>query len=308
MRRLIVLLPGAVSVVCAAYTGIYLVRWEWNRAIIAGVFFLASEVIVASLLVLDRIRQSEARIVKAIEADRNPQPADPLAWGDDPASVTLEALQASSPEPADRFSWIREQSGGMNVFLPVLLGAGVLASALAWVVERLARATVSPALERRLAVRLGVLALPAGGLLGPPATLVPRRRRSWSARIAIVALVAVVGVLTSLAIDYVADRTQTRPDAMDPNADTMLELQLYGALADRDPDRAFHHLWTTCTGPDVFRARELPMPVVHHGADGAVRVLVATDVGENGLERLRGCLNDATLDKVQARVVNASVG
>jgi hypothetical protein len=51
----------------------------------------------------------------------------------------------------------------MNVFVPVLMGAGVLLSGIAWVVERLARATVTPVAERGLAAQLDGLALPAHG-------------------------------------------------------------------------------------------------------------------------------------------------
>ena len=308
MRRIAVLLPGAVGVVCAAYTGIYLVRWEWNRAIVAGLFFLAAEIIVVGMVVLERLRSTEERIAAALE-NAAPAASPAAASSDDPADpLVLEALRASAPEPGDRFAWIREQSGQMNVFLPVLLGAGVVASALAWVVERLARVTVSPALERRLAERLGVLALPAGGLLGPPAPVSVRRRgRTWGTRVAIAVMVAVAGVGTSMSIDYVADRTQSRPDVMDPDARTVVDLELYGAVAAQDPDRALHHLWAVCTGPDVFRLRQLPPPVVHHRADGVIRVIVDADVGEHGMERLRGCLNDATIDKVRARVVSSAV-
>jgi hypothetical protein len=53
----------------------------------------------------------------------------------------------------------------MGVFVPVLMGMGVVASALAWVIERLARATARPALERRLAARLAPLSWPDGGLV-----------------------------------------------------------------------------------------------------------------------------------------------
>ncbi len=42
---------------------------------------------------------------------------------------------------------------------------GVVASGLAWLVEKLARATAGPALERGLAARLSPLAWPAGGLV-----------------------------------------------------------------------------------------------------------------------------------------------
>ena len=307
MKRIAVLLPGAVGVVCAAYTGIYLVRWEWNRAIIAGLFFVAAEVMVASILVLDRVRRSETRVLDALTAlaaDGRSGPVVPLDH-----SGVLDALRDTAPTTPDRFAWIRDRTGSMNVFLPVLLGAGLVASAMAWAVEHLARATLSPTLERRLALRLDVLAVPAGGLLGtPPTAAVVTHRRAWPRRMAALAVVTAMGFLTAGALDYVADRTQTRPDVRDPDAQTLLDLELRGAIAERDPDRVIGHLWSLCTGPDVFRSHELPPPVVQHGAGGAVRIVVDTDVGHHGLERLRGCLNDAVIDKVQATVVGARVG
>jgi hypothetical protein len=48
-----------------------------------------------------------------------------------------------------------------NVFVPVLLGAGVIVSAIAWVVERLARATAGRNMERGLALQLDAIAPPA---------------------------------------------------------------------------------------------------------------------------------------------------
>ena len=306
MKRVAVLLPGAVGIVCGAYTGIYLVRWEWNRAIIAGLFFVAAEVMVASVLVLDRVRKSEARIIDAVTSMAADGRSDPMVPLDH--SGVLDALRETAPKTPDRFAWIRDRSGSMNVFLPVLLGAGVVASALAWAVEHVARATISPALERRLALQLDVLAVPAGGLLGMPVAEAGRRRRAWPRRAALGVMVLTMGFLTAGALDYVADRTQTRPDVRDPDAQTMLDLELRGAIAERDPDRVIGHLWSLCTGPDVFRSHSLPAPVVQHGPDGAVRVLIDTDVGHHGLERLRGCLNDAVIDKVQARVVGVSIG
>ncbi len=52
--------------------------------------------------------------------------------------------------------------------MPVLLGAGVVLSAIAYVVERIAEATALPLLDRRLARRYESIALPANGLLGAP--------------------------------------------------------------------------------------------------------------------------------------------
>ena len=62
------------------------------------------------------------------------------------------------------FAWLT-RTDRTSVFIPVLLGAGAVLSALAWVVERVARATAGRAAEAGLARRLGLLELPADGLL-----------------------------------------------------------------------------------------------------------------------------------------------
>ena len=52
------------------------------------------------------------------------------------------------------------------MFIPVLLGAGAVLSGMAWVVERVARATAGRAAEHGLARQLARrLELPSGGLL-----------------------------------------------------------------------------------------------------------------------------------------------
>jgi hypothetical protein len=302
VKRLAVLLTAAMGAVCAAYTVIYLVRWEWNRAIIAGLFFVAVEVVLASALILDRLRRLEARLA-------DPAPARARATEPDPAA--LEAIRVAAPPLPDRFAWIREQHGTTQVFLPVLLGAGVLASALAWVVEHLARATATPLLEQRLAARLGVLRAPPDGLLGgPPQAPSPApasRWSSWGRGAVVVSLLLAGGAGTAAGLDFLADRIQSRPDPARASS-TVVHLELRGALASQDPAWVTDHLWTACTGPDVFRERRLPEPTVVHGDPGQVRILVDAHIGEHAGERLRGCLNDNTLDKVQARVVSFSNG
>ena len=57
----------------------------------------------------------------------------------------------------------------VNVFVPVLLGAGVIVSGIAWVVERIGRATAGKSMERGLALKLESLAPPAAGLIAPDA-------------------------------------------------------------------------------------------------------------------------------------------
>jgi hypothetical protein len=141
-----------------AYVFVYLYRWEWNRALIAAAFFLAAEVALMGSAVLDRLRRLDAKL-------------------DDAAHRTDTArrhLQATAPQPRnDHFAWLSPSSNGgeMNVFVPVLLGAGVILSGLAWLVERISRATAGAVMEDALAQRLGPLVLPSGGLVPAPATV-----------------------------------------------------------------------------------------------------------------------------------------
>lgn len=295
MRRLALALPLAMGLVCGTYTIVYLVRWEWNRAIIAGLFLVAVEVVFVAMVVVDRLRSVESRL-DALVTRPPPPSADP---------VVRDAIADAAPPPRDHFRWLRDQANRTNVFLPILLGAGVLASSLAWVVEHVARASLSPVRERRLAESLGVLRPPVGGFLEatPPAAVQAHRGRRALLALGALVLSAVVAVGTAAGIDFVADRTQSRPDAPAAGVETHVELQLYGEVVAHDADRAFGHLWSMCTGPDVFRLRQLPVPAVQHGPHGRFRLVIPAHVGEHAMARLRGCLNDTTLDKVRGRVL-----
>ncbi len=162
--RIAGLLGVVVMLATALYFFVYLWRWEWNRALIAGVLFIATEVAMATATVLNRLRGVTDKLAA-------PDPS------------VLARIRESAPPPRDHFEWLSPKSGQMGVFVPVLIGMGVVASGLAWLVERLARVTAGPVLERGLAGRLGALAWPSGGLVGegdddPLAVLdhpVPRR-------------------------------------------------------------------------------------------------------------------------------------
>ncbi len=144
--RIAKLLGGVVMATTAVYFFVYLWRWEWNRALIAGVLFVAAEVAMASATVLNRLHGLSEKL-------STPDPA------------VLARIRESAPPPRDHFEWLSPKSGQMGVFVPVLIGMGVVASGLAWLVERLARSTAGPVMERGLAARLGPLAWPAGGLV-----------------------------------------------------------------------------------------------------------------------------------------------
>jgi hypothetical protein len=155
-------LAALLAVMAAAgwYVFVYLYRWEWNRALVSGIIFLAAEIGLLATLVLERLSKLGRR-VDNIDRGR----ADERA---------LRRLREHAPEPARPFAWLDRSQ--MNVFVPVLLGAGVVLSALAWVVDRVARMTAVPTMERGLVQKLATLQPHPDGMLGEdrPGPFVPR--------------------------------------------------------------------------------------------------------------------------------------
>jgi hypothetical protein len=143
IRRLGWLLGAVVLAFTGIYTIVYVYRWEWNRALFVAILFVALEVAGALALVLRRLKGIEARL------------------DDVPARQARVAahLRATAPERR-HFAWLERSMSETNIFITVLLGAGVLLSGLTWIVDRVATRTALPTLERSLAQRLDAAALP----------------------------------------------------------------------------------------------------------------------------------------------------
>lgn len=151
-RRMAAALAGVTLAGSGVYLFVYLYRWEWNRALIAGVFFLAAQMALSTGAVLGRLRALETAQRQAPPGEASPR--------------VLHHVREAAPPPRDHFAWLRPQTERMGVFVPILMGAGFVLSGLAWLVERIARSTATPKLESNLATSLGALALPSGHLLG----------------------------------------------------------------------------------------------------------------------------------------------
>ena len=149
-RKLGAALALATLVGSGVYLFVYLYRWEWNRALMAGVFLLAAQMALSTTAILARLT--------ALEAGGRPvaPPARPQV---------LARVHESAPPPRDHFAWMRPSADRLGVFVPILMGAGFVLSGLAWLVERVARRTAGPALERGLAGRLSLFTLPEDGLV-----------------------------------------------------------------------------------------------------------------------------------------------
>lgn len=282
-KRLMFAMLTVVLAASGTYMFVYLYRWEWNRTLIAGIFFVAAEIGLIGAAVLERLKKMEGRL--------DQRAAEPPA---------LAHIQDTAPEPKTGFKWLA-RTDGTNVFVPVLMGAGFVVSAIAWVVERLAHATARPAMERGLAWRLEPLSLPAGGFVGDgPAVLAPHPSRT-KARVKHTLITIAVAAGLSLAVDALADLTQNRPDRALPGTSSTVVLDIKTRSADASSVETATRLWAACAGtvPNYIEAPKI-------AALGSGRALIVTQpsLGEHTTRRLSGCLSDTTLDEVSARVVS----
>ncbi|MDQ3915307.1 MAG: hypothetical protein M3323_08270 [Actinomycetota bacterium] len=280
-KRLAYAVMTVVLTASGAYMFVYLYRWEWNRTLIAGLFFVAAEIGLVGAAILERLKKMESRMSAA--------PAEPPA---------LAAIQETAPEPKAGFKWLTP-TDGMGVFVPVLMGAGFVVSGIAWLVERFAHATARPAMERGLAWRLVPLSLPEGGFVGGGVPALAPRPSRTKTRVKHALITIAVAAALSLGIDALGDLTQNRPDRALPGTSSTLVVEIKTRAADSSSVDTASRLWSACAGtvPGYVDTPKI-------AALGSGKALIVTQpaLGEHTQRRLTGCLNDTTLDEVQARV------
>lgn len=282
-KRIAFAVLTVVLAASATYMFVYLYRWEWNRTLIAGIFFVAAEIGLIGAAILERLKKMEGRIEsRAVE----------------PPALAL--IQETAPEPRAGFKWLT-RTDGMGVFVPVLMGAGFVVSGIAWVVERFAHATARPALERGLAWRLAPLSLPAGGFVGGGVTVLAPRPSRTKARIKHTLITIAVAAALSLMVDALGDLTQNRPDQALPGTSSTMVVEISARGVDSSSVETATRLWAACAGtvPGYIQAPKI-------AALGRGKALIVTQpaLGEHTERRLSGCLSDATLDEVVARVLS----
>jgi hypothetical protein len=111
-------------------------------------------------------------------------------------------------------------------------------------------------------------------------------------------LVVTVGL--AVGVDALSDATQNRPDDVESGTRSTVVFDL--ALRDhgRSEAAAAQTLWSVCS-TTVDHATTIRGPVAQ---GDAWEVVVAPALGEHSRRRLVGCLEDATIDGVLARVVD----
>jgi hypothetical protein len=282
------LLNVVVLVVSGGYLLVYLYRWEWNRAVISGVFFIAAEIALATSLVLEELRQGRER-------DRS-----------DAASAISDV---SEEQPARRFEWLAGNDE-LGVFIPVLLGAGVILSALAYLVERVAGVLAGASVDRYTArlVDVDLHLAPVGGRPEHPAVRASGPRPpATPARVAGWLVAGAAGVLlTVAAVDVLADATQSRLQEQEATTGiTVVTLDVDQKNLGRPEADLAEALWIACRSVAPPGA-ELEGVVPAGG--NRVDMVIEPAMGELRRRRVFGCLEDAIIDRVRVDVVDWSIG
>ncbi|MCT9084381.1 hypothetical protein [Streptomyces fulvoviolaceus] len=295
MRKIAYVFAGLAAAGTGTYLVVYLYRWQWQRALLCGVLLLVVEVMLLGIVLLGRLTRIEDRLRDSDRRQRE------MAARQEDALARLRG--APEPEISGRFRWLEDPAERTYVFVPVLMVTGVLLSGIAWVVQRIASATAKPA-ERRLAGRLAVLTAPDPAahddLEDLPPLIAPRSR----GRTARVTAVGVLGVaLLGALVAGLADLTQTRDEDRNDSAATSVVVQVDMRGTDMTAARrslAAEQIWERCRD-----STSVPLSHATLGdlGDGLFAGVVRPPLTDHDRMRLRGCLEDATLERAHLTVV-----
>jgi hypothetical protein len=112
--------------------------------------------------------------------------------------------------------------------------------------------------------------------------------------------VTLVAGLAVGGLDWLGDAIQTRPDARREDVSTRIDVALRGSRSTTWPEQAAATLWGTCS--HVLHGTVGPAAIDGLGG-GRFRITVPAYIGMYAEERVRGCLQDALVDRVQATVI-----
>jgi hypothetical protein len=115
-------------------------------------------------------------------------------------------------------------------------------------------------------------------------------------RIIILGLVLIVGAFV---VDWIGDATQTRPDERDSSRQTEIVIDVQSQHYKQSLDTAAMALYASCS---ATVPGHLVGPGIEAVGGDKYRFAVAPTLGEHGKERLLGCLNDLSIDRVKSHV------
>ncbi len=150
LRRIGTLVLVATLLFAGAYTFVYFARWEWNRALVSAIAFVAAQLALSTMAILRRL------------------PRGGGTDDDDHGSGDVDRRRGPAWRRSDReFRWldVELQRDHYGVFIPILMGSGVVVSALTWVLQRISERTSDPSSAGELPSGLDDIRFPEGGLL-----------------------------------------------------------------------------------------------------------------------------------------------
>lgn len=295
MRRIAYVFGSLAAAGAGTYLVVYLYRWQWQRAMLMGVLLLVVEVLLLGIVLLGRLTRIEERLSASDLRQRE------LAARQEDALARLRQPAVEREEA--RFRWLEDPADRAYVFVPVLMVTGVVLSGLAWVVQRIASATARPA-ERRLAGRLAVLTAPDPAAPDDLEDLPAPAARSSRGRTARVAVVGVLGAaLLGALVVGLADLTQTREEERNASEATSVLVQVDMRGTDMTAERrtlAAQQVWERCRDSTSVPLRHAALGDL---GDGMFAGVVRPALSDHDLMRLRGCLEDTTLERAHLTVV-----
>jgi hypothetical protein len=138
---------AAVLLVAGFHFMYYLILWEWTRAAIAGAGFASALVVGGTYILLTRLLRIERRLDQLVLATQEPArvvPGTPTAAPDGeprpdfPWLATSTTPYALSGLALGALAIVTAEGPERSVFIPVFLAAGLVISAVAGGVERIA--------------------------------------------------------------------------------------------------------------------------------------------------------------------------
>ncbi len=277
LGRLLLLVVLAGS---AAYVGLSMYRWEWQRAIFAALAFLGALGVLLFLALLRRLDRLERRLDQVGSASRAGTVGSGRVPGEGGPGYGVSA------QPAQDFAWLGPPHG-TYVFVPLLLGFGVLVSLLAVAVERLAGFVVGA---------------PSGG--GPArvgALHPPDRRRRSPLRMAglAVAAFAMATALAGLLVPGIQDVIYDPEEPTPGRREMVIEV---------DARRVAVEATDTVAALAVYCREQMQAPIVvdsvEYVSQYEARLTVYPRLAPQAQRRYTGCLQDLVMDRHLARVLS----
>lgn len=120
-------------------------------------------------------------------------------------------------------------------------------------------------------------------------------------KVPIPVVILAVGAAAAAGVDALADLTQTRPDVHRAGTRSEVVMTVRTRQPFRTPHESAQALWGACQGTV---GHELLDPGVVPTAGGQFRFVVRPALGTHARDRLTGCIEDTTLDRVKGHVVS----